>query len=122
MHNVYFFIAGLRDPFNTITSGSIHIDPVDIAKSYVSKTWALLEKQIWEVGGRDNVKASITQKIFFVNEKSGEVHSYYLQTEMQTLHPVLHNSEAVFLDWVVMFFIGWKIKIKWEWTSILWKI
>ena len=32
----------------------------------------------------------------FFNEKSGEVYSHYLQTEMQTLHPDLHNNEGVF--------------------------
>ena len=40
LRNVYIF----RDPFNTLTSGSIHKDPVDNVHSYVGKMRVLLEK------------------------------------------------------------------------------
>ena len=48
--NIYVFRAEFRDPFNTLTSGSIHTDPVDRVLFYVSKIWALIEKQIREAG------------------------------------------------------------------------
>ena len=61
--SIYVFRA-VGYPFNTLTSGSIHTDLVDIAHSYVSKIRALLEKHIWEAGARDSVKLSIVKKYF----------------------------------------------------------
>ena len=46
---------------------------------------------------RDSMKASIAQK-YFLNEKSDEVYSHYLQTEMQTIHPDLQNFEGIFFS------------------------
>ena len=59
LHNVFVYRAEFEDPFNSLTSGSIITDPVDIVHSYVGKIRALLERVIREGGGRDEIKAAI---------------------------------------------------------------
>ena len=67
------------------------MDKVSTLYSYVGESsW----KTNSEVGGMDSIKASIAQKIF--NENSGEVCLHFLQIEMMTVHPDLHNFEVVF--------------------------
>lgn len=85
LKNIYALRADFRDNFNSLTSGSI------IKDSHVGKIRALCEKQIPEAGGRDSVKASIAQKICFLNENLGKMYSHYMLTEMQTLHMDLEN-------------------------------
>ena len=97
---MYLFKAEFEDPFNSLTSGSIITDPVDIVHSYVGKIRALLERVIREGGGRDGIKAAIAQKIIYFNEKADEVYERYLRTEMLPLHPDLNNFEGVFMEWV----------------------
>ena len=43
------------------------------------------------------MKVSIPQKYFF-NERMADVYPHYLQAEMWTLHPDLHNFEGIFFD------------------------
>jgi hypothetical protein len=85
LKNIYALRADFGDNFNSLTSGSI------IKDSHVGKIRALCEKQIPEAGGRDSVKASIAQKICFLNENLGKMYSHYMLTEMQTLHMDLEN-------------------------------
>ena len=79
MHNFYVFRAEFQDPFNTLTADGIVTNPIDIVHSCVGKTLAHLEEQLQVEEGRDNVEASITQKIY-LNEAWRDV-------------PVLYRSE-----------------------------
>jgi len=56
-----FFRDELTDPFNTLKSGSIHMDPVNITHYYVSEIWELLENtfRIWEIGAALNYPSLI---------------------------------------------------------------
>ena len=60
-----FLELSLESHFNTLTSGSIHTDPVDIGQSYVSKIRPVLDKHIREAGVSDSVKSPIALKIVF---------------------------------------------------------
>ena len=76
MHNFYVFRAEFRDPFNTLTADGIVTNPIDIVHSCVGK-----------------IRAG---EIYSPVYKSGEIYSHYIQTEMRTFHPALHNFEGIF--------------------------
>ena len=97
---INIFGAEFGDPFNTLASGGIHTNPVDMVHSYVSKMWALLEKHNREERVWNRIKTIYRSKYIFLNGKMGHAYSRYLQTEIRTPHPELHNFNGYFSVWV----------------------
>ena len=95
-HRVVF-----NPPEESLTDGGIIlIDPVETLHTYIDKIRALIESQIQNWGGRDGIKASISQKVYLQKGQSGDIFHFYFSTGNQTFYPGLNNFEDNLFNWV----------------------